>query len=96
MNNDGNPEAMSFMMTYGWAILIVLIAVASLWYFGVLNPSAFLPKEETVNTTDVETECEHQGYIEEIYYTYNIKTGEQRRVCCNESNCRLFITNKTV
>ena len=37
--------AMEFLMTYGWALLIVLIAVAALAYFGILNPSRFLPEQ---------------------------------------------------
>ncbi|MEK6861923.1 MAG: hypothetical protein AABY07_08205, partial [Nanoarchaeota archaeon] len=35
--------AMEFLMTYGWALLVVLIAIAALAFFGVLNPSRFLP-----------------------------------------------------
>ncbi len=35
--------AMEFLMTYGWAILVVLVAIGALAYFGVLNPSKFLP-----------------------------------------------------
>ncbi|MCX6742298.1 MAG: hypothetical protein NTX24_03965 [Candidatus Pacearchaeota archaeon] len=31
--------AMEFLMTYGWAILIAIIAIAALIAFGVLNPS---------------------------------------------------------
>ena len=30
-------------MTYGWALLVVLIAIAALAFFGVLNPGKFLP-----------------------------------------------------
>ena len=41
--------AMEFLMTYGWAILVVLIAIGALAYFGVLNPSRFLPS--TCNLT---------------------------------------------
>ena len=37
--------AMEFLMTYGWAILVVLIAISALTYFGVLNPSKFLPEK---------------------------------------------------
>ena len=33
--------AMEFLMTYGWAILIVVIAVAALAAFGVFNPQRF-------------------------------------------------------
>ncbi len=36
--------AMEFLMTYGWAILVVLAAVAALAYFGVLSPARYLPE----------------------------------------------------
>ena len=35
--------ALEFLMTYGWAILVVLVAVGALAYFGVLSPDKFLP-----------------------------------------------------
>ena len=37
--------AMEFLMTYGWALLVVLIAIGALAFFGVLNPSKFLPQQ---------------------------------------------------
>ncbi|MEK6885114.1 MAG: hypothetical protein AABY22_36115 [Nanoarchaeota archaeon] len=40
--------AMEFLMTYGWAILVVLIAIGALAYFGVLNPGRFLPRSCTL------------------------------------------------
>ena len=40
--------AMEFLMTYGWAILVVLVAIAALAYFGVLNPGRFLPRSCTI------------------------------------------------
>ena len=36
--------AIEFIMTYGWAILVVMVAIAALAYFGVLSPSKFLPE----------------------------------------------------
>lgn len=42
--------AMEFLMTYGWAILVVLAAIAALSYFGVLNPSKFLPEKCLMET----------------------------------------------
>ncbi len=36
--------AMEFLMTYGWAILVVLAAIGALAYFGVLSPSKHLPE----------------------------------------------------
>lgn len=40
--------AMEFLMTYGWALLVVLIAIGALAFFGVLNPSRFLPNSCSV------------------------------------------------
>src|SRR3989339_1539519 len=39
--------ALEFLMTYGWAILVVLAAIGALAYFGVLSPSNFLPSKCT-------------------------------------------------
>src|SRR3989338_6914081 len=41
--NRKSQAAMEFLMTYGWAILVVLVAIAALAYFGVLTPDKFLP-----------------------------------------------------
>lgn len=35
--------AMEFLMTYGWAMLVILIVIAALAFFGLLTPSKFLP-----------------------------------------------------
>jgi hypothetical protein len=35
--------AMEFLMTYGWAILVVLVVIGALAYFGVLSPKKLLP-----------------------------------------------------
>ncbi|HIH31844.1 TPA: hypothetical protein HA235_03990 [Candidatus Woesearchaeota archaeon] len=35
--------ALEFLMTYGWAMLIILIAFGSLAYFGMFNPEKVLP-----------------------------------------------------
>lgn len=36
--------ALEFLMTYGWAILVVLLVVGVLGYFGVFNPTILLPE----------------------------------------------------
>jgi len=48
MFNKKAQAAMEFLMTYGWAILVVLVAIGALAYFGVLNPSRFLPSSCTL------------------------------------------------
>ena len=37
--------ALEFIMTYGWAILVVLVAIGALAYFGVLSPDRLLPNK---------------------------------------------------
>ncbi len=37
--------AMEFLMTYGWALLVVLVAIGALAFFGVLSPGQFLPDQ---------------------------------------------------
>jgi len=43
-----SQAAMEFLMTYGWAILVVLVAIGALAYFGVLSPDRFLPSRCTL------------------------------------------------
>ena len=45
-----SQAAMEFLMTYGWAILVVLAAIAALAYFGVLSPEKFLPEKCLLET----------------------------------------------
>ena len=40
-----SQAALEFLMTYGWAIMVVLVAIGSLAYFGVLSPDKFLPNK---------------------------------------------------
>ncbi|MBI1935816.1 hypothetical protein HYS31_05230 [Candidatus Woesearchaeota archaeon] len=48
MVNRKSQAALEFLMTYGWAILVVLVAVGALAYFGVLSPDKFLPAKCTL------------------------------------------------
>lgn len=48
LKNKKGQAAMEFLMTYGWAILVVLAAIAALAYFGVLSPDRFLPEKCTM------------------------------------------------
>ena len=43
-----SQAALEFIMTYGWAILVVLVAIGALSYFGVLSPDRFLPSKCTL------------------------------------------------
>ena len=50
MINRKGQAALEFLMTYGWAILVVLVAVGALAYFGVLSPDKFLPAKCTLSS----------------------------------------------
>jgi len=50
MMNKKGQAALEFIMTYGWAILVVLVAVGALAYFGVLSPDKFLPSKCTLQS----------------------------------------------
>jgi len=47
MLNKKGQAAMEFLMTYGWAILVVLAAIGALAYFGVLSPDNMVPEQTT-------------------------------------------------
>lgn len=50
MNGKKAQGALEFLMTYGWAFLVILIMIGALAYFGVLNPTKFLPERCTFGT----------------------------------------------
>ena len=43
-----SQAALEFLMTYGWAVLVVLVVIGVLAYFGVLSPDRFLPSKCTL------------------------------------------------
>ena len=60
---------MEFLMTYGWAILVVLAAIGALAYFGVLSPDRFLP-----------TKCTLPSGIACLDHKYEAGTGIQMAI----------------
>lgn len=47
MRSKKGQAAMEFIMTYGWAVLVVLVVIGALVYFGVLSPERLLPERCT-------------------------------------------------
>lgn len=45
MRKRNAQAAMEFLMTYGWALLVVLVVIGALWYMGVLNPESNVPDQ---------------------------------------------------
>ena len=50
MHKKKGQAAMEFLMTYGWAILVVLVAIGALAYFGVLSPEKLLPEKCVISS----------------------------------------------
>jgi len=53
MKNNQGQAAMEFLMTYGWAILVVIAAIAALSYFGVLNTNQFTSHKCILETSGI-------------------------------------------
>ncbi len=43
--HNKSQAALEFLMTYGWVIMVVLIAIGALSYFGVLSPDRLVPEK---------------------------------------------------
>ena len=43
--------AMEFLMTYGWALVVVFVSIAGLMYFGANKPEQFLPEKCMIPTS---------------------------------------------
>ena len=43
MSHKRGQAALEFLTTYGWAFVVILVMIGALAYFGVLDPSRFLP-----------------------------------------------------
>ncbi|MAG91420.1 hypothetical protein CMO83_01985 [Candidatus Woesearchaeota archaeon] len=41
--SKSSQSALEFLTTYGWAFIVILIMIATLSYFGILQPSKLLP-----------------------------------------------------
>ncbi len=59
MINSKGQSALEYLMTYGWALVVIIIVIAALFAFGIFNPPSagtcsglnkFLYKDHTVET----------------------------------------------
>ena len=59
--NSKGQAALEFMTTYGWAILAIILAISTLYYFDVLDPDKYI---QTSCNTGNQIEC-----VEAVIYT---------------------------
>jgi hypothetical protein len=70
--NKKGQAAMEFLMTYGWAILAAVIAIAVLAYFGVFSPSRLVPAACTVNAP---LGCDEHKIEDSTGVTFMLRNG---------------------
>ena len=89
--------AMEFLMTYGWAILVVLAAIGALAYFGVLSPDRFLPDKCTANPPFACTEYKISETADSVYFALQNSAGVDISISnimlgCNGTNTHVPTT----
>lgn len=95
LSSNSSQAALEFLMTYGWAVLIVMVAIGTLSYFGVLSLDKFVPSScvfpAGVACLDYKVESYRVIFVLKNTYgesiTINKATVSQNNVTCfdNES-----------
>ena len=98
-----SQAAMEFLMTYGWAILVVLVAIGALAYFGVLSPGRFLPERcslpSGITCLDFNVEASRvilalQNNFGETITIDEVKVTKKNNGSCSNTESRLLKNNK--
>lgn len=82
MKQKKAQAAMEFLMTYGWAILVVLVAIGALAYFGVIDP--FDRAENDLVLTRGVNYCVEWG---------DFRREELSWICQEEDRCSYEVVN---
>jgi hypothetical protein len=90
MKNFKGQAALEFMMTYGWAILVVLAAIGALSYFGVLNPARFTPETCLASSGFA---CPGKPLITDTNLTFTVVNGMGFPITLNGAAAGLTMTN---
>lgn len=45
MVNKKSQAALEFLTTYGWAFIVILVAISALYYFGIFDFAQYLPQK---------------------------------------------------
>lgn len=68
--------AIEFMMTYGWAFMVVLVTIGALAYFGVLNPDRFVPDrctfQQEIQCTDFQASLSGSDLVLRTFLQNNL------------------------
>ncbi|MGC8851253.1 MAG: hypothetical protein ACP5O3_03450 [Candidatus Micrarchaeia archaeon] len=83
MKSRKGQSALEYLVTYGWAILVIVIIAAVLWYFGVFNP----------NKWTVDKQCGGFSGLQCIDYTASESAGTASIVLGNGVGRSINITS---
>ena len=72
MMDRKGQSALEFLMTYGWAILVVLAAIGALSYFGVLSPANFIGSKCVASDP---ISCQGDPLINSTHVAFTIANG---------------------
>ena len=99
-----SQSAMEYLMTYGWAILIIAVVLAALFELGVFNPMTFAPKASpgscqvvrpegagTTNFISLEGEC--NGELPQYVAQFN---GQNSYIGMQTTDFPIGTRNRTV
>jgi len=53
MKNKKGRQVMDFLLTYGWVMLVILVAIGALAYFGIFNPEKYTHKFNDTETQEI-------------------------------------------
>jgi uncharacterized protein (UPF0333 family) len=78
--------ALEFMLTYGWAVLIVVVVIAALFWMNVFNPAAFIKDDanavecyEKIVLNDTDEHCNTTCTCEIVCLNIDNETAKQFR-----------------
>ena len=79
MKNKKAQPVMEWIMTYGWTILVAIIAIGVLAYFGVFTPGTYDP---------IDRQClaEKLCWDNDYEFHHYSSLGDKTRVSCYEIN----------
>ena len=83
MNKKGQA-ALEFIMTYGWAIMVVMVMIGAISYFGIINPTKLLPER---CTTTAEFNCIDHAVDSNGRVFINLKQAVGRTAFLHNMTC---------
>ncbi len=87
---------MEYLVTYGWAILAIVIIAAVLWYFGIFNPSKWTESRQCggmsgFTCVDYSASTYSNGTPYMITLSLGNKVGRTVTVDCNNTQISLTV-----